>query len=338
MNANTKTNKMFIKELFDGCPHYKALDKYAGTKVKIKIKCTKCNNIWESTPDNLKQRWYGKEGCPKCQQEIRGYVHKPVKRHEQFLIDLYKVRKDIKIMSKYTGIKNQIKFKCLVCTKESSMLADNLLHNRYRCQHCSNQEHKEKRQQYVEKQLEQRGIKILNWKTNKVACALGHSKHTWYAKDINTILHVKCPVCARKSWHENGGYKWKTVSIKGKKFKLQGYEDLGIKYCLKHGANIETIEAGSRIGFFKYKHGGDNHIYFPDIYVPEIRTYFEVKSSYTFLGAEAWFLRTITKRKSVVKANYKFKLLVFDKQHKLLKLPKIWWKLSFRQLQAQLIN
>lgn len=59
---NTKSHEQFANELFQVSPNITVLGEYKGTFTKIKTKCNKCGNEWESMPCNLLAGC----GCPKC--------------------------------------------------------------------------------------------------------------------------------------------------------------------------------------------------------------------------------------------------------------------------------
>ena len=48
-----KTNEQFLKELKAINQAVEPLEEYVNNRTKIKVKCLKCNHIWEPTPDRL---------------------------------------------------------------------------------------------------------------------------------------------------------------------------------------------------------------------------------------------------------------------------------------------
>lgn len=59
-----RTTESFIKEMALINKEIEILGEYVNSKTKIKCKCKKCNNIWETTPDVLTRGF----GCPSCNE------------------------------------------------------------------------------------------------------------------------------------------------------------------------------------------------------------------------------------------------------------------------------
>lgn len=78
--------------------------------------------------------------------------------------------------------------------------------------------------------------------------------------------------------------KWKTVVIEGKKFRVQGYEDVFLERSLEFGFPQESLTQGKNncptIPWTDSN--GIERVYFPDFFVRDRNLLIEIKSSWTF--------------------------------------------------------
>ena len=131
IKSRTKTYDQFLKELYTINPNIKCLStEYINTDTKVKVQCLTCGNIWETTPHSL----LSNKGCPKCAIEHNSKLH--TKTHEKFIKELSEINPDIEILSKYTGNKNYVLFKCLKCGQTHKNTPNHLLRG-IGCPHCA---------------------------------------------------------------------------------------------------------------------------------------------------------------------------------------------------------
>lgn len=132
-----KTNEQFLKELKAINQAVEPLEEYVNNRTKIKVKCLKCNHIWEPTPDRLINK---KRGCPICAiEKIKSKQRKPEK---EFLDELKIVNPYIKVLTNYINMNTKIKCKCLICGNEWEVLPMNILHNKSGCPNlCLKEKH-----------------------------------------------------------------------------------------------------------------------------------------------------------------------------------------------------
>lgn len=97
----------------------------------------------------------------------------------------------------------------------------------------------------------------------------------------------------------------------GTTIMILGYEYLAIKE-LEYSKMYKIIEAGDnkKIPTFWYDFENKKHKYYPDIYIPEINTIIEVKSTYYF---EKDMIKNISKAKEVSKS-FIFLVYVYSKK------------------------
>lgn len=74
-------------------------------------------------------------------------------------------------------------------------------------------------------------------------------------------------------------FRFKTVVVEGKKFKVQGYEPFFLKELSTFGLTAADVVVPAPP--ITYRLGKRWHRYFPDFYIPKTHTMVEIKSPYT---------------------------------------------------------
>lgn len=110
----------------------KLMSSYQGSEKSIDCQCKICSNKWTTTPKVLLSN---KSSCPKCGR-IKANHHE-MKSHDDFILDLNKANPLIKPMERYTGCKNWIQCKCLVCNKTFKGKPSRLLRRESGCPYCN---------------------------------------------------------------------------------------------------------------------------------------------------------------------------------------------------------
>lgn len=101
----------------------------------------------------------------------------------------------------------------------------------------------------------------------------------------------------------------KEYTIDGVSFTYQGYELKAINYLLDNGYSIHDIKTSKKdVPNFRYYYNGNQHVYYPDLYVPKERRIIEVKSKYTFELEESI---NVAKKEAVLSAGYAFDFFIF---------------------------
>lgn len=98
-NKQRKTKEQFIEEMKIINPNVKIIGDYINNHTKIKCECLICGNIYFMIPKNLRKG----QNCPECAMKQR--VSKKSKIHEQFIIELNDINKNIKVSNKYINAK-----------------------------------------------------------------------------------------------------------------------------------------------------------------------------------------------------------------------------------------
>ena len=107
--AQTKTHEDFLMKVQNMHSEIDIMTNYISSDVKVKCKCKKCFHEWEVAPYNL----LNSEGCPKCAR--KNAADKLRKSHSVFVQDVFKVNKNIEILSEYKGRKEQVECRCKIC-------------------------------------------------------------------------------------------------------------------------------------------------------------------------------------------------------------------------------
>jgi hypothetical protein len=331
------THESFCKKVEKINPSIKILGKFSTVHDKIKVLCTK---------HNLKYYVKGysilvPRGCVKCKSE-KAKLRKV--SYEKSKKELLKLHENLFInKSSYTGKVNLCKIKCSIHKIEFTNSVSRCLNSKYPCPICLKESvvkrlsiSKNKFKAIV-KNKSNGNIKVTDFKTYQEKCKFTCKLcgHTWETKPINlnrnfegVRKNIPCPNC-----HVQTNKK---VSIKGKTFYLQGYEEIGIKWILNNTSiKVKDIEAHGqgKTPTIKFNKGKNWHI--PDLYIKNINLLVEVKSTATMGLVKSrygdngkLFNKLVEKRKAAVKAGYRYKVIVFDGNQRYIKLPSKWYELS----------
>lgn len=116
LDTKKKNTKDFIDELRRINTDITVLGEYINSKNKIKVKCQKCNHVWEAVPSNLLR----KHGCPRC-------YGTPKKTTEEYKKELYNINPKIEVIGEYIGARESIKVRCTICNHIWEPAAGSLL-------------------------------------------------------------------------------------------------------------------------------------------------------------------------------------------------------------------
>jgi len=110
-------------------------------------------------------------------------------------------------------------------------------------------------------------------------------------------------------------YKYKIVTIENVTFKLQGFEPQAIDHILRLGVSVRDIKSGKDVPRISYNYNTKNKVYYPDLYVENTNTIYEVKCLYTYNQHKR---RNIAKARATLKAGYKHITLIYDNKGRVL--------------------
>lgn len=204
---------------------------------------------------------------------------------------------NVKVLSEYINQLTKIKFKCLDCGTTSESLVPNILSGRG-CRPCGAAKYK--------------------------ANCLTRTGHEWYSQTAETKANVRKAMLV-KYGVEHGMQnreifeKMQKSSARLREYKLgrrairvQGYEPQALDWLLANTSlkpKHLVCGVGSDVPSVKYKLGGMDRTYHPDIYVPHMNLIIEVKSVRTYKMSKA---RNKAKAAACRAAGFGFRFLVMN--------------------------
>lgn len=252
---------------------------------------------------------------------------------DQFL-DILKRRRDLILLGEYTGTCKKVKVRSNLCGHEF-MASPGRIKNggfKFGCLSCSRKiegpvnikgDHTSFIQKLKEKHPHIKCLSRYVSRTAKLEFECKYDGYKWSAPPHH-ILGCKygCMICSRNAT----GYKRTDVVILGKQFRVQGYEGKFLReLALRRPTLFKEIKNGKEVPRFKYDAGDQEREYQPDFYLPSKNLIIEIKSTYTAAGTNELFENLVAKRKAVIAAGYKFKLIIWDKKS-WIDLPSGWFK------------
>lgn len=176
-----KTHEQFVKELYDINKNIKVLSKYTGAQNKLDCECLIHNQKFSISATHLLS---GETGCKEC-VNIKFHLS-GLKSHEQFVKELFNVNKNIKVIGKYDGAKNNIEVKCLKCGHIWNPVVSSVLCGSG-CPCCKRSKGEEKIEEYLNKNniIFEPQKKFLNLR-NKLPLS-----YDFYLPDYNLLIEYQ---------------------------------------------------------------------------------------------------------------------------------------------------
>ncbi len=315
----------------------------AGTPIKsnsrVKVECKKCGC---TTTRYLKSLVGSARMCTKCESTSKGSLTEHVAR-------LKAEKPRIKYIGGYAGNHNHCTHMCKVCKTVFKSIPYSMFESLGKgCKKCATKDVQELRrvrcqEEYYEV-LNEAGCTMLpaeSYKTAKTkikhkCTKCGYERHI--SPDFMKRLN-KCTNCSPKN-------KVQEILLKGKVFLINGYEGMALKTLLRKYkvGDVATFLSGE-VPIIKYRYKGKNRRYYPDLFVKSENGLVEVKSLAT-LGLKPFpldkrsdserFYENAEKAKAVVQSQYKFKLMVFNKDGTRMRVPSKWYNLTFSQMKREM--
>lgn len=148
----------------------------------------------------------------------------------------------------------------------------------------------------------------------------------------------QCPHCAPPTC---GSYR--VYESNGRQLKVRGKEDVALDWILKNTSiklsDIE-VDSGGKVPTIRYRDALRTQAYYPDFYVKPRNLLVEVKDTNTLGLCREFFYKTpeqlwdtnCAKARACLDRGFKFKMMLFDRNHTLVRLPKDWFNMSHRQI------
>lgn len=167
-------------------------------------------------------------------------------------------------------------------------------------------------------------------KTTRMEFKCVHDGCKWTTTPDSALSGHGCPECAR---HINIGAigRAKDYMLGDTAVRVRGYEPQALDLLMRKYEPSE-LRVGREVPTIQYTHNNKKRTYYPDIFIPEENRIVEVKSTYFFgFTDEALFATLKSKRAGVLRAGYKFNVLVMGRSGRKIKIPKHWYSMTHDQ-------
>lgn len=239
--AKRKTNEQFKKEVFDLVgDEYVFLDIYVNARTKIKVKHSKCGDIYKVKPHDFLS---GKR-CPYCSGNSR-------KTNTQFKKEVYDlVGSEYTVLESYVNAYTKIRVKHNQCGHIYKVKPHHFLEGE-RCPYCNNP----KGEVIINKILKSLGIKYEYQKTFDDLKDTGLLSYDFYIPDQNILIEYQGMQHYQPIDYFGGEARFKTQQkhdkLKSDYAKGNGYKLIAIPY---------TEDTFSKIKKYLVKHGLEQHL------------------------------------------------------------------------------
>lgn len=198
-STKRKTNEQFVNELKEKMPHVEPLEDYTNNRTKIKCKCLKHNNIFETTPKKL---LLGINTCKDC--IIENKIKSHTRTNEEFLQELQENNIDVIPLEEYKGNTTNMLFKC-TCGRKWVTIPARVLKGCH-CRKCADENMRGENNPSWNPNLSQEDRELgnhrfLNPKYKKFI-------HDCFERDNYTCQITDNPSNGNISVHHINGYNW----------------------------------------------------------------------------------------------------------------------------------
>jgi len=192
-NNKRRTTEEYIKELSIKNPNVEVLEDYINARTKILHRYKACGHEAKVVP----YRILTGSGCDYCNRKKVG--ERNLKTHLEFVSELNKINNKIEIIGEYTGARNKVSCKCLICNYLWSVEASSLVNAKTGCPKCANNL-KITHDEFVEKVYSiNTDIEILTEyisANSKIKCLCKNCGETWVTTSGALIYNkTGCPHC-----------------------------------------------------------------------------------------------------------------------------------------------
>ena len=189
LQARRKTTKVFSEQLALINPQIEVIGEYKNSATKIKVKCNKCDYLWESTPSNLLQGY----GCPNCAGMTR--------TTESFKKEIENINPNIQVLGEYKNNKTKVRCECKICGNNWFAIPSSLLRGSG-CSSCARKRRTLSTLEF-ENRVKQKNedIEIIGDYVNsytEVCCRCKKCGNVWNPKASSLLAGTKCPKCRNK--------------------------------------------------------------------------------------------------------------------------------------------
>lgn len=164
------------------------LEEYENSRKKILVKCNMCGNQYRMLPHNILKG----QKCKKC------YSKEQTRTHEDFVQEVQKIHKNIKITKPYINSTTNVSCECISCGYKWEAHPNNLLRG-YGCARCAG--HIKTHEDFIKKFNEinpSSNITFLNKYVDSkspLLCKCDKDLFEWNALPSNLLKGTGCPRC-----------------------------------------------------------------------------------------------------------------------------------------------
>lgn len=336
MAGKVVTKEEFAKKLKAVHGKRYTLVEYVSARKPGKVKCNKCGNIRHS--QSISNLLDPNRECQPCSRAKQGATYKSRHDHAWYVKELAKAGPDFQVLGKFAGLSVSIRHRH-TCGYEFDRKPSDALKRGYSCRQCAYSKRDDKG---FARDLKKKWPSLTHAKVYETRASVldftCSACDTQWTEPAYAALNRGCTYCETKA---------RKVKLGKREVVVQGYEHLALAFLLKEGYRPSQIKVSKsdKLPTIRYSHGGKNCHHRPDLWIPDDNLIVEVKSPATlglvksrysdFAGSQAKLLSAVKrKRLEALKQGFRYKVVVFKKGGKRMKLPPRWYNMSLRELQA----
>lgn len=258
-------------------------------------------------------------GCPKCGYAIIGQkLRKSIVDYRREL----RTKQLTVLSTEYLGATVPLLHRCDICQAEFHIKPDYVRANKQSCPVCRKGDRTEDTYKKVLESFPSvRSESYVAWNRRIKHVCTTHSE-TFY-KTPSAIVNtnsLNCPKCALDASQK---FRLSEVTVRGKTFRVQGYEGLALPHILSKFKLRITQISNTQVPVIDYSWRGRRK-YYPDFFIKSLNTLVEVKSTYTMgINNMRTFNRNIAKARACEQQGYNMLFVVINNDVPVF-LPKRW--------------
>lgn len=228
-----KTHEEFLKEVYNQVgEEYTVKDIYININKHLLMRHEICGYEWEVTPANFLRN---KSRCPLCNGKIKVTTTKFIKKLED------KYFGNVKLISDFTGLKNNITVKFIDCGHEHTTKAVNFLYKSNNGCNICNTNAKKTTEQFKQEvfQLVNDEYTVLGeYNGSHIKILIRHNicNHEYNVDPAEFLSGKRCPKCQHRSYKKTTEeFKEEVYNLVGSEYEiLEEYIDTHTKILFKH--------------------------------------------------------------------------------------------------------
>lgn len=194
-------HSQFIEKIKKINPSIHVIGKYIGVDLPIGLRCSICNHGWSASYSSLKTG----SGCPYC-------AGRPKITHNDYVLKMNDLHKNIKIEGQYINSHTPIDVKCLICSHRWKAHYTSSIHQKSGCPYCAGKT--KTHDQYIKEMADKfPGTQVLGAYTgihNPIEHKCLVCNTIWECSPNNSVNHGHgCP-CCQKYTDNDAIYIWST--------------------------------------------------------------------------------------------------------------------------------